>query len=306
MYPLDKMLVCLNFKSLDKTVLEYASMLAGVVQAKEVHFLHVSPLPPVPAEILIGYPELQEKPVEGFLDELRGEVEKSFTAKAATSFHVATGSHLYEILSYIQRHDMDLVVVGRGAETHTTGKLAEKVASKAHCSVLVVPDGVPAHINKLVVPVDFSKGAEDALEVALKTAQKAGVGEVILLYAFEVPVGYHRTGKSHGEFAEVLRQHARESGETFMASLQVPGVKVRLEIVESDHVGTAINTLAEREKADLVVMGARGRTALASLLLGSVTERVIWDAHHPVFAVKKKAENLDLLHALMKHMSTEG
>ena len=51
--------------------------------------------------------------------------------------------------------------------------------------------------------------------------------------------------------------------------------------------------------ADLVVIGARGRTGAAGVMLGTVTEQLIRESPVPVLAVKKKGECLGILRALL-------
>ncbi len=48
-----------------------------------------------------------------------------------------------------------------------------------------------------------------------------------------------------------------------------------------------------------VVIGARGRTGAAGVLLGTVTEQLIRRSPSPVLAVKRKGECLGLLRALL-------
>jgi universal stress protein A len=47
---------------------------------------------------------------------------------------------------------------------------------------------------------------------------------------------------------------------------------------------------AEREHADLVIMGSHGRTGLAHVVLGSVAERVVRHAACPVLVARKPSE----------------
>ncbi len=55
----------------------------------------------------------------------------------------------------------------------------------------------------------------------------------------------------------------------------------------------------DRLAADAVVIGARGRTGAAGVLLGKVTEQLIRESPVPVLAVKKKGECLGILRALL-------
>ena len=61
-------------------------------------------------------------------------------------------------------------------------------------------------------------------------------------------------------------------------------VEVRHDLVPD--VAEAVVTAADQARADLVVVGVRRRTPVGKLLLGSVAQRVILDAHCPVVAVK--------------------
>lgn len=61
-------------------------------------------------------------------------------------------------------------------------------------------------------------------------------------------------------------------------------VEIRHDVVPD--VAEAVVETAEEVGADLVVVGVRRRTPVGKLLLGSVAQRVILDAHCPVVAVK--------------------
>ncbi|MCX6402047.1 MAG: universal stress protein [Propionibacteriales bacterium] len=68
--------------------------------------------------------------------------------------------------------------------------------------------------------------------------------------------------------------------------LQAEGISVELHRDVVPDVAEAVVSAAEAAGADLVVVGVRRRTPVGKLLMGSVAQRVILDAHCPVIAVK--------------------
>ncbi len=73
-------------------------------------------------------------------------------------------------------------------------------------------------------------------------------------------------------------------------------MRLELAVATSDSTETAIQEAAIAHRADLIVLGSRGKGAV--FLLGSVTERVLHAAVLPVLIVKRKGETVPLLEAL--------
>jgi nucleotide-binding universal stress UspA family protein len=73
-----------------------------------------------------------------------------------------------------------------------------------------------------------------------------------------------------------------------LKTLQEAGVTARGEVQQSvaGHVPKHIIETAKSQGSDLIIMGSRGLSNLAGLLLGSVTHNVIQLAHKPVLVVR--------------------
>ena len=71
------------------------------------------------------------------------------------------------------------------------------------------------------------------------------------------------------------------------ADLAGQGVKASARVVSAGFNGTAqaIADVAREEQADVIVVGTRGHTVLAGLLLGSVAQRLLHIAPCPVLVV---------------------
>jgi nucleotide-binding universal stress UspA family protein len=144
--------------------------------------------------------------------------------------------------------------------------------------------------KKILVPLDGSKLSENALEPAIKLAQASGA-ELILL---SVPVMKHvMVMPEYSGYATLLpEQSLEDSRHDFLEYLEhvrenrlPPNLPVRIEIVEGDEASVIVDQ-AFSAQADLVVMATHGRSGLSRWMMGSVTEKVLQQAHCPVLAVR--------------------
>ena len=86
-----------------------------------------------------------------------------------------------------------------------------------------------------------------------------------------------------------VKDYAMRSAEAHLDDLskrlRSDGVEVSA-IATIGNVASEITACARRENVDLVVMGTHGRTGLAHVVLGSVTENVVRHSPVPVLTVR--------------------
>jgi len=217
---------------------------------------------------------------------------------------VITGAPLVEILRYAMDKDIDVILLGRkrrsADEPPHPATLARRVTTKSTCSVLVIPEGAKPEAARILVPVRRSECSAKALEAACHIASQTG-GEVCALNVFPVRAGHLKVGMTLEEHAALMHQWAEHECEELLREVNTFGVAVttRCEPDLYMHpVPIILKQAAERE-TDLIVIGARGRTGAAGVLLGTVTEQLMQQSTVPVFAVKKKGECLGILRALL-------
>ncbi len=144
-------------------------------------------------------------------------------------------------------------------------------------------------MNKIVVGVDGSPQAMEALRWAIAEAQLRGAAlQVVHAWQFPAPGIGPFAGPYDGELIQALRRDAEELVERALGEAGVPdGVRVEQTVVE----GAAAPTLVEAaDDADLLVVGSRGHGGFSGLLLGSVSQQCAQHARCPVVIVRTHAD----------------
>lgn len=299
MVPTKRMVVGLSLRELeDRSTLHFVAKLAPAIGVDTIHFLHVVESLDLPPTLLKDYPTLVEPVDEAVRKTMHDVVSKYCRVKASKEVEVDAGSTLRLLLQRTKQKNADLIVVGR--KNNHRAVLPDMIARKAPCSVAVVPEGIEPSLRRILVPLDFSEHASSALVQAAEIAQALGLSEVSCVHVYEVPLGYYKAGKSYEEFASIMKGHAEKHCASMMEKIDLKGIEPVVRYVPNRKPAQAILDEIRQQGADLVVMGARGRTRGGAFLLGSVTEKVVRTVPVPLLAVKAKGVGLNLLNALLE------
>ncbi|PKP26593.1 MAG: universal stress protein [Bacteroidetes bacterium HGW-Bacteroidetes-2] len=144
-------------------------------------------------------------------------------------------------------------------------------------------------MKKIIVPVDFSKNSEFAMEVAAEIAKKQKA-ELLLLHMLDISDQMISITEStqRREFMFFI-QMATKQFEEFVDKEYLKGIKVT-PIIKHHKIFEEINNVATEVKADLIVMGSRGATGVKGFLVGSNTEKVVRTSEIPVLIIKNKVK----------------
>jgi nucleotide-binding universal stress UspA family protein len=177
--------------------------------------------------------------------------------------------------------ESDLVVIGSHGTGSITalilGSVAHHVAHRSTCPTVLVPHGeIGPAIRRIVVGTDGSPAARVAAQWARCEATIWGA-ELVIVHAWDYPyldLGADREMKA--EASTVLHKAA--------GLLDQPGDPVVIE-TKLDQ-GTPGPVLVDASvRADLLVVGARGRGPVRAALLGSTSSYAIQHAHCPVAVI---------------------
>lgn len=296
MYNFKRIMVGLDLSLMDKTLIEYTAFLSYYFRPEKIYFVNVQPDLDIPDELRESYPEFDQPK-----DEL---IEKELKEKVASFFRdyqdfdieceVIEGSPRKEMLHWAHVKNIDLFIAGRKKELEGSGMVPRQLARKMSCSILFVPEKVKMSLREILVPIDFSEYCNLALEEATEISKIDQAVKIHLQHAFEVPMGYSKTGKTEEEFAEIMEKHAQTRMKKFLEKgNHISDHMVQVFSFNQEHISPAdlINKTAHEKEVDLIIIGARGRTALTALFLGSVAEKLISkDSDIPLLVVKHKAK----------------
>jgi len=296
-----RILAGLNLEETDPAVIRYAGLITRMANSEALICMHAAPTLEIPESVEQEYPELIT-PLSEFAEKKMGEtVDQHLAAHPGTEIQCLAleGKTLLTLLRQIKDQDIDLVLVGKRDDDGGDGTLARRLARKASCSVLEVPQSAPAKISKILVPIDFSEYSADALDVAVAFASASGLKEIFCLHVYRVPLGYYKTGKNYEQFSDIMKKNAEQEYRQFIKKVDLKNLNVRMQFILEKEPETAIDQTVEQYGADLIVLGSRGRSASAAVLLGSVTENLLKRTRIPLLAVKKKGTGLNFLNALL-------
>jgi nucleotide-binding universal stress UspA family protein len=187
--------------------------------------------------------------------------------------------------------DAQLLVVGDRGQSRLEGMLSGSVAvamtTSAACPVVVVRgsgDHAPTS-GPVVLGVDTSATSEAATEFAFQAAAARDVA-LVAVHTWWDPV-------AGPALASVIDLDAIEADERRWLGERLVGWKQKYPQVE---VGTSVlrdrpahALLQQAARAQLLVVGSRGRGELAGLVLGSVSNAVVHRAPCPVAVVRAEA-----------------
>jgi nucleotide-binding universal stress UspA family protein len=137
-------------------------------------------------------------------------------------------------------------------------------------------------LRKILFANEGSPAADRALLYVEHLARLENA-EVIVVHVFEVPTRYAATD-AYEDLRASFDRAAWAVVDDAVSELETGDVRVR-GVVREGPAAHIILQVAEEESASLIVMGTRGPSSAAELLLGSVSAEVLRRARCPVLAV---------------------
>ena len=140
---------------------------------------------------------------------------------------------------------------------------------------------------KILLPIDGSKSSLNAAKYVAKLASNSRSPIRVTLVSVHDDAGLTHVKQfvSKSVVDDYLREISEKELKPAQKVLDAARVKHSM-VIRRGHIAEEIIALANKDKVDMIVMGAKGRSALLDVLIGSVAQRVSSLAKQPVLLVK--------------------
>jgi nucleotide-binding universal stress UspA family protein len=287
-----KVVVASDFSPPAARALDVALAIGAHANA-EIHLVHALEVPraafspyamAIPDDLIGGAREAARKKLEDAAAKVR---ERGFAVTTTLGSVPASAA----VASVAEEVGADLVVVGSrghtGLKRLALGSVAELTVKESPVSVLTVRGEGHAEAPRVIVAaVDFSPPSDRAVALAADWARAFGA-QLHLVNGLELTMPFLAPYEVTVPDALIDQTYAEASKRLTALAESLKDVDVHSTVL-SAAPHDAIDTVAERTKADLIVTGSRGLRGLKHALLGSVAERTLRHAPCSVITVKSE------------------
>lgn len=283
---LEKILVPLDFESNVENQMLIAENLATAFNS-EVILFHVLPTEAELASI--------KSLVSEYIDSQLNKIAAGLDRKDIKYRKVIRYGNVFDrIMAFAQENNVNLILVTDGADSsgnnYQVSVITEKLMRKSEKPVWVVRHNCKSLPKNILCPVDFSDASARALNNAIKIA-RTFKAELHIINVFE-PLQESfsvRLNINYKEENTRLKKENEIKFKEFLDEFNPSGIKHHITSL-TGKANEEIVRFAKENEADLIFMGATGKSVLQRILLGSVTEKVVRDL--PSSIVLTKSENI--------------
>lgn len=295
---ISSLLVALELDTPDEGILRFAKTLSDAIHPETLHLLHVIPdLRPAPP--LTGVQTDSDWTADF---ELRHDLSSHLHALAKRWFgdsgqhvwqaSVEEGNPLEVVVQATEHTKAQTVIIGKNTDRSHHSISPARLLRRIPVDTFVVPDKATGRIERILVPIDFSGHSIRALHKAIALSESMPTpAQITAIHVYELPnFSLYRTSRTPAQWEAMVADSKREALDLFISSHAGPYLdSIERAVVKKDLPGLPQYILKQSEVrgCDLIVMGAKGHSAVELVLMGSVTEHIVNSATTtPVWVVR--------------------
>lgn len=283
MHTLKNLLVALDLSPMDNQLMQYLTYFSQALLPDSITFMHVIPTNTISREAFATATDQQayyDARILTVTQQLEQLVNKHWGHRSDTikRIQVLTGHPLKTLLQHNVEHAYDLIVVGKKNVSSGSGIVAQKLARHTTTSILFIPQHAPVVCKEVFIPVDFSDYSLAALQLGIQLSPLLDDPTLHVAHVYDVPPAVSiQMSRTPQQFTHIIQENSSEAMKKFVAKAKPGKVNLQTHLMHNANSTTArqLITYAEVNQLSLVIIGAKGHTALSALLLGSITEKML-------------------------------
>lgn len=297
-----KILVCSDGSAIDDTLINFISFVLKTSPAEDIYFMNV--VSSLDDLLDADFKKLDKEVLEAQKKQIHQKIKEKIPVDINATLHVVVkkGNAFKEVLKFLEKEDIDVVISGHKKTSKGSGTFNTRLARRAPCNIIVVPEGYKPKSKKLLLPIDFSEHSKMALEYAMYISDNNNKEvEIICQNIYSVPTGYHYSGNSYEEFADIMMDNAKKEYTAWILRMNTGGHNITAEfsLNDKDNFGKVIQDMALKKEVSGIIIGAKGRTAASALFIGSTAEKLIAITDYlPLTIVRKKGSNATVIESI--------
>ena len=255
--------------------------------------------------------------LDGLVEVIKSNLQKNDAEGVKVTSIIQEGEPAQNICNWVVQNKIDLIIMTfislSGLKIgKMLGTVADHVCRNVPIPVMLVkPQNIPSisHLDKLIsnilIPLDGSELSKRALPIGEKLGSRLKAQITLFQMArmiyphvavnYDGIIDYGKFGEwqeqnvEQPKFNEREVQIVHEEMIVVEAELKEKGLNVTHTVQSGTDAANEIIEISKEVNADLVIMATHGRYGLDRLILGSVTEKVLWYGKTPLLLVNARA-----------------
>ncbi len=272
-----RIIVGIDFKKLTNSLISHALWLSNLLKCNNLTLFHIIEYNLTPPAYLLPYISKEKQILENKLSSIATELKsKNFNIETKVLF-----GRLIESLTEIAKENAVMVI---GFKRYITRpSTSERILKGIKIPIFIVqsneydqisPERIK--ISKILCPIDFSSYSLKALEIAKEISRITNAKLLILHVVPEQRV------KNIIEEPELINKYLEDLREESQQEIEKIAENFDFEItsgIPSEEI------LKKSKKADLIILGSKGRSYAEAIFMGSVAEAVIKNSNKNIFLI---------------------
>jgi nucleotide-binding universal stress UspA family protein len=296
-------LLVLKSRDMGKPVLQYFEDISAVLRPNHLYFMVIKPYYDFPKSILKQFPKIEQSLSKESKSKIKDTIGSFFISflKIKLHFIFSQENIMQDIMKTVRIRDIDLLVMEKEYPELGPHSFSEKIIRKVTCSTLIITANAQSKPKNVLVPVDFSQNAVEALKFALTFTKFLQFKNIFCLHFYTIPFMLSHTGIDLERFHQIMEENSADEFQDFLRQFS-DSKKCIVPLLEpnTDPMSKLKDIIAS-SKIDLIIMANRGKGS-TPVMLGSLTEAVINSVKIPTLILKNKKLNISRLYALYRSL----